>query len=411
MALKDNINRAIPSPSYEKDINNLCRLFQERTNNIFRNIAKSPIIANEESHASIENEAQSPRVPTENEALSPRVGEDNPTTLVSEDPPELMDEDEPSNIPNIAQVSDKLSTKQHQESNHKYPTRYKLSLAAQQMEMKQIKEPEEAIYTPILDAADIPSFRYDHLVKSKDGAIWERAFCREIGRLAQGYKDVIGMNTIFPIRRSKVPRNKRVTYGRLVCDIRPQKVETHRVRLTAGGNLIIYNGTTSTPTAAITTIKTHWNSVVSAPRAKYLTLDIKDFYLNSKLDEFEYLRLPFSLFSQEMIELYKLDENVAEDRYVYWEIQGGMYGLPQAGILAHQKLKQHLKTFGYEPVPFTAGLWINREQNISFTLVVDDFGVKYTDMKNVKHLIDALEMEYKITVDMTGSLYCGVTLQ
>jgi len=188
------------------------------------------------------------------------------------------------------------------------------------MEMKQIKEPEDITHIPILEAADIPSFWYDHLIKGQDGLIWEWAFCREIGRLAQGYKDAKGMNTIFPIRRSNVPRNKHVIYGRIVCDIRPQKVETHRVRLTTGGNLIIYNSTTSTLIAAITTIKTHWNSVVSTPKAKYLTLDIKDFYLNSKLDEYEYLRLPHKLFPKELIVLYQLDEYVAEDGYVYWEI-------------------------------------------------------------------------------------------
>ena len=88
-----------------------------------------------------------------------------------------------------------------------------------------------------------------------------------------------------------------------------------------------------------------------------------------------------------------------------------MCGLPQAGILAHKKLKKHLKPFGYEPVTFTPGLWINKEQNISFTLVVDDFGVKHVDFKNAKHLIDALEQECIITIDMSGSLHCGVTLK
>ena len=70
-----------------------------------------------------------------------------------------------------------------------------------------------------------------------------------------------------------------------------------------------------------------------------------------------------------------------------------MYRLLQVCILAHYKLKQHLIYFSYQPVPFIAGLWVNEEQNISFTLIVNDFKVKYTDMKNVKYLIDALEKE------------------
>ena len=121
-----------------------------------------------------------------------------------------------------------------------------------------------------------------------------------------------GKNSVFPIPKAKAPANKRATYGRLVCDMRPHKAETHQVRLAVGGNLIIYNGTTSTPTAAIPTIKTHWNSVASNPNAKYLTLDVKDFYLNSKLEEFECMRLPYNLFPKDLIELYGLDKLVAE---------------------------------------------------------------------------------------------------
>ena len=79
------------------------------------------------------------------------------------------------------------------------------------------------------------SFQYDYLIKGEDKAIWENSFCSEIGRLAQGHKDVTGKNTMFPMPKSAFPPNKRVTYGRLACDVRPQKKETHRVRLTAGG--------------------------------------------------------------------------------------------------------------------------------------------------------------------------------
>ena len=39
--------------------------------------------------------------------------------------------------------------------------------------------------------------------------------------------------------------------------------------------------------------------------------------------------------------------------------------------------------FEYRLVPFAVGLWINKEQNILFTLVVNNFRVKYADMKNI----------------------------
>ena len=45
-----------------------------------------------------------------------------------------------------------------------------------------------------------------------------------------------------------------------------------------------------------------------------------------------------------------------------------------------------------------------------FTLVVDNFGVKYVDKKDVDHLIASINTNYKLTVDWTGNLYCGISL-
>jgi hypothetical protein len=83
---------------------------------------------------------------------------------------------------------------------------------------------------------------------------WDRAAANEFGRLVQVVGGRIeGSNTIFFIPRSSVPRNKTVTNGRFVVDVRPNKEEVHRVRLTVGGNLIKYNGDVSTISADLTT--------------------------------------------------------------------------------------------------------------------------------------------------------------
>jgi hypothetical protein len=53
---------------------------------------------------------------------------------------------------------------------------------------------------------------------------WDRAAANDFGRLAQGVGGRIeGSNKIFFIPRSAVPRNKTVTYGRFVVDVRPNK--------------------------------------------------------------------------------------------------------------------------------------------------------------------------------------------
>jgi hypothetical protein len=71
---------------------------------------------------------------------------------------------------------------------------------------------------------------YRHLLQRPDlKPIWEQAFANELGRLTQGIRNVKGTDTIAFIFASEVPRDRTVTYGRLVCDIRPQKAEQHRV--------------------------------------------------------------------------------------------------------------------------------------------------------------------------------------
>jgi hypothetical protein len=78
---------------------------------------------------------------------------------------------------------------------------------------------------------------------------------------------------------------------------------------------------------------------------------------------------------QETIEKYDLSE-LAQDEKVYIEIQKGMYGLPQAAILAKELLQRNLAKDGYWPTTHTHGLWRHDTRPISFSLVVDDFGVK-----------------------------------
>ena len=72
-----------------------------------------------------------------------------------------------------------------------------------------------------------------------------------------------------------VPNYRVVTYANIIVDYRPHKEDPNRVRITAGGNLIIYPGELTTRTADITTSKIMWNSVLSTKNAKYMCLDIK----------------------------------------------------------------------------------------------------------------------------------------
>eukprot|EP00957_Ditylum_brightwellii_P035759 2711247-Ditylum_brightwellii.AAC.1 len=77
------------------------------------------------------------------------------------------------------------------------------------------------------------------------------------------------------------------------------------------------------------------------------------------------------------------------------EIQKGMYGLPQAGILANKLLTERLAERGYYPVQHTPGLWRHKWQPVKFALVVDDFGVKINGEEHGEHLLNALQQHYE----------------
>ena len=98
------------------------------------------------------------------------------------------------------------------------------------------------------------------------------------------------------------------------------------------------------------------------------------------MDRYEYMRMDINLIPDEFIEQYKL-RNKVKNGYVYMEIRRCMYGLPQAGMLANRLLKERLAKHGYFELPHTPGLWRHATRPVWFTLVVDDFGIKYVGKK------------------------------
>lgn len=115
---------------------------------------------------------------------------------------------------------------------------------------------------------------------------WSKSSANEFGRLAQGVGGrVKGTDTMRFIREIEVPKQRRkdVTYGSFVCNVRPEKVdEPNRTRFTVGGDKINYPGEVATPTAEMLVAKILFNSVISTPNAKFMTIDISNFYLTHR---------------------------------------------------------------------------------------------------------------------------------
>ena len=56
------------------------------------------------------------------------------------------------------------------------------------------------------------------------------------------------------------------------------------------------------------------------------------------------------------------------------------------------------------------GLWKHNTRPIYFTLVVNNFGMKYTRQEDVDHLKTTLEHNYTVTADWMQKQYIGITL-
>ena len=212
---------------------------------------------------------------------------------------------------------------------------------------------------------------YRDLVKM-DASVWSNSMCNELGRLSQGEGKNAGADTIEFIFHKDKPKYRRAAYVRAVCNIRPQKKDNRRTRLTAGGNIIDYSGEVSTPTSDLTTTKLHVNSAISDVKLRYMCIDVKYFHLNNQMGRSEYIVIQISIIPQEFVDKYNLKGKV-HNGYIFTLVTKGMYVLPQAGRIVHDAIAKRLETYGYRPSRKPLRLWTHNSLPINFTLVVDDF--------------------------------------
>ena len=107
-----------------------------------------------------------------------------------------------------------------------------------------------------------------------------------------------------------------------------------------------------------------------------------------------------------IIDYYNLDKLVVDGCH----INRAWYGLKQGGKIAHDDIVNHLKKHGYVLAGVTDGLFKQVTCDISFTLLVDNFGIKYTREEDVRHLIKIMRKKYSFKVDFNSKQYIGIHL-
>ncbi len=126
----------------------------------------------------------------------------------------------------------------------------------------------------------------------------------------------------FFINKTDIPQDRKgdKTYGRIICVYREGKKDKYHTRITVGGNLINYPGDCGTPTADLLTVKLLFNSIISTPNAKFISIDIKDFYLCTPMKRYDYFRMKIELFPEDIIQEYDLRNKVDATGNIHCEV-------------------------------------------------------------------------------------------
>ncbi len=134
-----------------------------------------------------------------------------------------------------------------------------------------------------------------------------------------------------------------------------------------------------------------FNSIISTKGARFMTMDISNFYFMTPLHQPEFIQMKLSNIPDKVIKEYKLREKATPDGSIYIRAKQGMYSLPQSGLLANKLLEKQLINHGYRQGKLVPSLWKHYTRPIQFKLVVDNFGVKYVGEEHANHLKQALD--------------------
>ena len=99
-----------------------------------------------------------------------------------------------------------------------------------------------------------------------------------------------------------------MAHSRIVYNVCPQKEKVTRTRLIFGGQNLDVPLDCGTPIASMMSVRLLLNSVIYTPKAEFMIIDMKDFYLNTPMNCPEYLRMKLSHFPEDAIEYYKQED-------------------------------------------------------------------------------------------------------
>ena len=266
-------------------------------------------------------------------------------------------------------------------------------------------------FNTIEEHTENESMKFRHLIKGRDKDEWLKSDIKEFHKQ---YRDT---ETIRPILFDNIPPDKKpfISYYNRQCRVKMKSSgPDRRVRGTFGGNKKSgYKGVTSSYQANMVTTKLLLNKAISDVKSKCFTMDITDMYLQSKLppDQYEYMVMDISDIPEEIIQCYNLRTFIRPGTTkIYNEVIGALYGMKQSGYIANKELVTYLESNGYMQSKTTPCLFKHNVDDIDFTLITDDFLIRYSDQKEADKLYEIMCKKYPMTVDWTCRKYAGLDI-
>ena len=127
------------------------------------------------------------------------------------------------------------------------------------------------------------------------------------------------------------------------------------------------------------------------------------------MDQSEYASFKLSVIPKEINVEYNLLD-YEHNGWIYFNILRGCYGLPWSGRLSNDLLLKWLNKEDYFQASTTPELWRHKWWPIQFTLIVDEFGMKYVGRKHAKHLDSVLKNYDEMSEDREGKKIVGIEL-
>ena len=122
--------------------------------------------------------------------------------------------------------------------------------------------------------------------------------------------------------------------------------------------------------------------------------------LESKLSKSRCVRFKLSQIPEAAQVQCGLLSSVDDRGCVCARIDEAWHGLKEAGRIAGDDIRDHLAAFGCTESEFSPEPLTHDTRPASFTLVVDDLGVKWKNSEDFEHLRDCLNLKCEMKVDV-----------